>query len=273
MDGRFQRRIQRYGWDKAAAYYEDYWRRQIAPAQQLLLDMAALRPGERVLDIACGTGLVTFPAIEAVGPAGAVVGTDISGGMVEAARAEAARRGLRNVDFARQGAEELNGDLGHFDAALCSLGLMYVPDPLASLRASYGVLKPGGRMVAAVWGNRRRCGWAGIFPVVDARVESEVCPLFFQLGTGNTLAQVFAAAGFNDVATERINTVLDYGTPEEACGAAFAGGPVALAYSRFDERTRVEAHAEYLESIAAYKNGSGYHVPGEFVVVAGRRRH
>jgi ubiquinone/menaquinone biosynthesis C-methylase UbiE len=56
MDPRVQRRVQRYGWDKAAGFYEWFWRQQLAPAQTRLLERAALRPGDRVIDIACGTG-------------------------------------------------------------------------------------------------------------------------------------------------------------------------------------------------------------------------
>ena len=58
MDARLQRRVQRYGWDKAAASYESHWQRQLAPAQDRLLDLAALQPGERVIEVAAGTGLV-----------------------------------------------------------------------------------------------------------------------------------------------------------------------------------------------------------------------
>jgi hypothetical protein len=122
-----------------------------------------------------------------------------------------------------------------------------------------------------VWGQRGRCGWAEIFPIVDARVNTEVCPLFFQLGTQDMLAQTFEAAGFKDVVSERLSTILSYDSPADACGAAFAGGPVALAYARFDDRTRQEAHAEYLASIEPYRTGDGYDMPGEFVVVSGRK--
>jgi hypothetical protein len=106
---------------------------------------------------------------------------------------------------------------------------------------------------------------------VDARVQSEVCPLFFSLGTGNRLQATFEEAGLVDVVTERIETRLAWGSPDEACGAAFVGGPVALAYSRFDGATRHAVHAEYLESLAPWREGAGYQVPGEFVVVAGRK--
>ena len=271
MDARLQRRVQRYGWDKAASSYERYWQAQLAPAQRRLLDIAAIQPGERVLDVACGTGLVTFPAADAAGADGAVLATDISEVMVHAVRDEAARRGLASVTAARMDAEALDAPNDAFDTVLCALGLMYVPDVDAALREFRRVLRPGGRVVAAVWGARARCGWADIFPIVDARVRSEVCPLFFNLGTGDRLADAFTQAGFVDVASERIGSLLHYANGEEACGAAFEGGPVALAYSRFDPATRDEVHAEYLASIAPWRNGGGYSIPGEFVVVVGRR--
>jgi ubiquinone/menaquinone biosynthesis C-methylase UbiE len=234
-----------------------------------MLEMACLRPGERVLDVACGTGLVSFPAAEAVGPGGGVLGTDISERMVEAARQEAAMRGFAHMQFARMDAEALDMPSGTFDAALCSLGLMYVPDPLKAVGEMHRALRPGGRAAAVVWGARDRCGWAEIFPIIDARVESEVCPLFFQLGTGDSLRRAFQMSGFTGVTAEQLRESLHYSTPEEACGAAFAGGPVALAYSRFDQRTREEAHAEYLASIERYRNGDGYEIPGEFVIAIG----
>jgi len=269
MEPRLQRRVQRYGWDRAVEHYETSWREQLRPAQDLLLEMAALKPGEVVLEVACGTGLVTFPAVEAVGPKGEVVATDISQGMVDRAQAIAAERGLRNVSFQRMGAEELSLPDSTFDAALCALGLMYVPDVRLAMEQQLAVLKRGGRAVAAVWGERSKCGWAEIFPITDARVESEVCPMFFQTGTKDVLKTTFEMAGFEDVRLERISTTLEYANAEEALGAAFLGGPVALAYSKFDDATKDAVHKEYLESIEPYRNGEAYSVPGEFVVVAG----
>jgi ubiquinone/menaquinone biosynthesis C-methylase UbiE len=270
MDARLQRRVQRYGWDRAVTAYEACWSAQLEPAHSLMLEMAALRPGERVLDVACGTGLVSFQIAAMVGSTGAVVGTDISGGMVETARRIAAERGILNTRFERADAEQLPLADRSFDAALCGLGLMYVPDPVRALGEMRRVLEPGGRVAAAVWGARRNCGWAEIFPITDARVASEVCPMFFRLGTKDTLAQSFEAAGFTDVHFERLLTVLHYDSDAQALDAAFRGGPVALAYSRFDDQTRRAVHAEYLASIAAYGNDDGYRIPAEFVVAAGR---
>ena len=269
MEPALQRRVQRYGWDKASALYETYWAEQLRPAQERLLELAALTRGEWVLDVAAGTGLVTLPAAHAVGKEGRVLGTDISQNMVDALSALARMRDLKQLRCERVDAEGLGLEEDTFDAALCALGLMYFPDPVASLREMLRSLRPGGRAVAAVWGARGNCGWAEIFHIVDARVNSEVCPLFFQLGTGNALEIAFALAGFDSVQLERISTVLSYRTAEEAIGAAFAGGPVALAYSRFDDATRDAAHAEYLASIDPFRNGDGYRIPGEFVVAKG----
>ncbi len=271
MDARFQKRVQRYGWDKAAAHYERSWQAQLDPAQTALLEMAGLVPGERVLDVACGTGLVTFRAAEAVGTAGSVLGTDISEEMVAVARKLAEARAIANCRFERMDAEALTFQSGDFEAALCALGLMYAPDPERAVAEMYRVLAPGGRCVSAVWGERRNCGWAEIFPIVDARVQSEVCPMFFRIGTGDCLERAYAAAGFKSIRVRRLRATLDYANAEEACEAAFVGGPVALAYSRFTETMKVEAHADYLASIEAYRIGDGYAVPGEFVIVAGTK--
>ncbi len=266
MDPRLQRRVQRYGWDKASEFYEAYWSKQLEPAQRRLLEMADIQRGERVVDVACGTGLVSRPAAEAAGPTGSLIGTDLSEQMVEAARSEAQSRGLDHASFVRMGAEDLDLPNESFDVGLCALGLMYVPNPVTAMAELLRVLRTGGRTVVAVWGARVNCGWADIFPIVDSRVKSEVCPLFFQLGTLDSMERCARDAGFVDVKSDRIVTVLEYDSPEDALGAAFAGGPVAMAYARFDEQTREEAHAEYLESIEAYRQGAGYRIPGEFVV-------
>ena len=270
MDPRFQLRIQRYGWDKAADHYERFWGEQLRPAQDLLLDLAGAEPGEQVLDVACGPGNISFPLARAVGTEGRVVGTDLSGSMVELLEAEARGHGLPHVEGRRMDAESLTLEDASFDLAVCSLGLMYPPNPEAAVDELHRILRPGGRALASVWGDRKNCGWADIFPIVDARVRSEVCPLFFRLGTADLLERVFEQAGFEEVVDERTQTLLRYDSADDALGAAFLGGPVALAYSRFDETTREAVHEEYLESIRDFRGADGtYAIPGEFVVVRG----
>jgi len=151
MDARLQRRVQRYGWDLAAADYEALWQAQLAAAQEALLAAAALRGGERVLDVACGTGLVSFRAARSVGPAGRVLGVDLSGAMVDAARERALQRALPNATFERMDAESLALPAASFDVVLCALGLMYMPEPEQALREMRRVLRPGGRLAYVTW--------------------------------------------------------------------------------------------------------------------------
>jgi len=271
MDARLQRRVQRYGWDLAADDYETLWQTQLAPAQARLLERVALQAGEHALDVACGTGLVTLPAARSVGLQGQVTGVDLSARMVQAAKRRAQALGLGQVQFERMDAEQLALADASIDAALCAFGLMYLPEPEQALKEMWRVLRPGGRLGLAVWGERTHCGWSALFPIVDAEVTTEVCPLFFRLGQADTLARLCSDAGATELHTERFSTTLHYASGDEACRAAFAGGPVALAWSRFGDEARTRACARYLEAIGPWRHGASYAVPAEFVVVTGRK--
>ena len=269
MEPSLQRRVQRYGWDKASGYYESYWQKQLYPAQQKLLQLANIKDGDKIIDIACGTGLVSFPAAELAGENGSVMANDISDKMVAMGTAIAKERNLSNINFQRMDAEELDVEDHSYDIALCALGLMYFPDPLKAMKEMHRSIKPGGHAVVAVWGQRKNCGWAEVFEIVDRRVASEVCPMFFNLGNEGTLQKYMSAGGFKNISVERINSALNYSSGEEACGAAFLGGPVALAYSKFSDDVKKEVYIEYLASIKSFKGSDGYQVPGEFVVAIG----
>ncbi len=270
MQPKLQRWVQRQGWNRASSCYEQYWQRQLQPAIDLVLDTAELRPGEDVIDVACGTGLVALPAAASVAPNGRVFATDISPKMIDEVERRAIACGLANVDVECRDAEDLGADRS-FDVALCSLGLMYVPAPAVAVSELLRVLRPGGRTVVSVWGERRHCGWAELFPIVDARVDSDVCPMFFALGAPGALTTTLERAGFVDIETTRLIVELRYASDDDALGAAFLGGPVALAASRFDDDERRSAHADYLASLADYADGTGYRVPGEFVIASARR--
>ncbi len=147
--------------------------------------------------------------------------------------------------------------------------MMYFPNPVTALRQMRQRLRRGGRVAVAVWGRRETCGWHPIFPIVDARVQTDVCPLFFQLGEGDNLSRAFQAAGLGAIRCRRIQTTLHYAGAEAALHAIFSGGPVAMAYARFDPATREAVHEEYLRAIEPYRKGNGYAIPGEFVVAVG----
>jgi ubiquinone/menaquinone biosynthesis C-methylase UbiE len=270
MEPKLQRRVQQYGWDRASEFYERFWLEQLRPATELLLSKADVQPGEHVLDVACGLGAVTFPAAHAVGVNGRVLGTDISAKMIARAGERAQREDLGHVRFVRADAENLLADDAMFDVAVCALGLMYVPSPVAALKEMRRSLRPSGRVAASVWGERRHCGWAEIFPIIDARVSSDVCPMFFSLGAPGAIDAALAQAGFRQIETTRLAVELVYRDDDEAIGAAFLGGPVAMPYARLSHSEQAAARREYLESIADRRAPDGYRVPGEFVVATAR---
>jgi len=268
MQPHLQLRVQRYGWDRAADDYEPLWRAQLAPAHTALFERAGLRAGESVLDVACGTGLVSLPAAQRVGAHGRLLGIDLSGRMVEAAARRAREQGVAAARFVRMDAQQLDLADASFDVVLCALGLMYLPEPARALAEMRRVLRPGGRIVVAVWGERSRCAWAPVFPIVDAEVASEVCPLFFRLGRHDSLAGELARAGFTDIATQRLAVTLDHADADAASAAALVGGPVALAWSRFAAPVRERVRARYLDAIAPWRQGARYRLPAEFVIAS-----
>ena len=267
MNPDLQRRVQRYGWDKASAFYESFWQQQLAPAHKKLFSMMELREGMNVLDIACGSGQVSFPVAKEIGHSGHLHGTDLSDNMVQLASAKSESLGYTNTSFKQMDAENITFDDNSFDLVFSSLGLMYFPDPMRSFSEMYRVLKPGGQLGITVWGERKNCGWAAVFEIVDRRVVSEVCPMFFQYGNRKVMETALTTSGFNNLNIETINTILHYNSDGDACGAAFAGGPVALAYDKFSDEVKNEVHLEYLESIKDYKTADGYNIPGEFQIV------
>jgi SAM-dependent methyltransferase len=170
------------------------------------------------------------------------------------------------------GADDLAVEEGRFDAALCALGLMYVPDPRRAVLSMRRAVRPGGRVAATVWGERRNCGWAEIFPIVDARVASEVCPLFFASGAPDALRSDFEAADLGDIQERRQQEVLAFRDERALLTAMLRGGPVALAVKRFTAAVMAEVEGEFLASVREYRASDGrYRIPGEFVTVAGRR--
>lgn len=272
MDARLQLRVQRYGWDAAVAHYHTGWEAQLRPAHNRLLAMAGPNLGQRIIETACGSGLVTMRLSEDVGPKGYVLATDLSQGMIDDLQVRLDGNPLTNVEAKRMPADKLDVPDGAFDAAICALGLMYTPDPAAAVAEMARAVAPGGVVAATVWGERKNCGWADVFPIVDARVASEVCPMFFGTGAPKALTQLFENAGLKQVEEHRQSEILAFKSEVDVVDAVLLGGPVALAVKRFDKDVWQEVRQELLSSVAEYKCSDGsYRIEGEFVTVRGFR--
>jgi len=138
-------------WDQISQLYVREIDRRFSSVVEAVINRAALRFGERVLDLGTGTGAVAWRAAVAVGARGGVMGIDISQEMLTQARRTTSRLDLQNVDFVEGRAEAIPAEPATFDVVLASLSLMYVIDRAAAAREISRVLRPEGRIVAAVW--------------------------------------------------------------------------------------------------------------------------
>jgi prepilin-type processing-associated H-X9-DG protein len=143
-------------WDDMAEVYVREIDQRFRPIIDHLLTRAELGAGQRILDLGTGTGSVALSCAPRVAPDGHVLGVDISTEMLARARARASRSGLANVSFADGRAEAIPAQSSSQDTVLASLSLMYVIDRAAAAREIARVLKPGGRLVAAVWAGPER---------------------------------------------------------------------------------------------------------------------
>jgi ubiquinone/menaquinone biosynthesis C-methylase UbiE len=118
------------------------------------IERLKLEPGDRVLDVCCGSGASALPAAERVGPTGSVLGIDLAERLLERARAKATEHEQRNVEFRAGDMLDLKLPRDHFDAVVCVFGIFFVPDMAAAVRSLWSVVRPGGRLAITTWGPR-----------------------------------------------------------------------------------------------------------------------
>jgi O-methyltransferase / aklanonic acid methyltransferase len=221
---------------RAADTYDHIGPRFFAYFGQRLVDFAQLSAGDRVLDIATGRGAILFPAAQAVGESGYVVGTDISMPMVEETRHEIHDLDLKNVTVSQMDGEGLQFPDRTFDVILCGFALFFFPHLEQALAEMQRVLRPGGRLAVSTWEKYEDEQWSWFDKLVetflppepqqDSKASSQPPPL--ELDTPAGMEKVLTAAGFSQVQyrTERFEVI--YQDREQWWSAQWSHGGRAL---------------------------------------------
>jgi ubiquinone/menaquinone biosynthesis C-methylase UbiE len=270
---------QRDTWDR----FSDGWKRWdavvlpwLAPYGQAMISRAGLRDDSHVLDIASGTGEPGLTAAARV-PDGSVTVTDLSERMLMIARENAARRGLTNVEAAVADAGALPFADASFDAVLCRFGFMFFPDIVATTAELVRVAKPGGRIVAAVWGDPAKNPWATtimrtIGEHVDLPAPEPDSPSLFRCAPQGFMLAVFSAAGLRDVAEDEVESDLVQGDAEEYWGFMNdAAAPVVAGMAKADEPTRDVIRDAVLETVRRGSSSGEIRLRSNAKIIVGTR--
>lgn len=276
------RQTTRAQWENAA----DAWNRWgpllarwLGPATEAMLDMAAVGPGARVLDIAAGAGEQTLLAARRVGAHGHVLATDISPTILGHAASAAEQAGLSNVET-----RELDGErhdllpAASFDAAVSRVGLIYFPDQQRALAGIRHALRPGGRFAAVVYSTAERNPFFAL-PVGIIRRRAQLPPPLpgqpgpFSLGGEGVLATALEQAGFRDVEVRKVDSPVCLPTAADCVRferESFGALHQMMASLTDDERA--DTWKEIEETLLRFETPAGGFVgPCEMLVGAGTR--
>lgn len=238
-----------------------------------LVEVAAIKPGDRVLDVACGTGVVTRLAANKVGSAGQVVGFDLNAGMLT--RARASRETAAAIEWRVGSATDMPFVDATFDCVTCQHGLQFIPDKAAALSEMHRVLADRGRTVISVWRSIEHCPWqAAIADAVERNVGSEQAAQIrsaFSFGDADQLQQVIVAAGFRGVEIRIDRETIRHASIAEYVPGYISATPVAAAVAGLDKKAQAKITADVRDALAAYRVGDGLAAPIEAHVAIGHR--
>jgi SAM-dependent methyltransferase len=211
-------------------YQRDLVPAVFGPWAQVVVDFADLQSGDRVLDVACGTGVVARFAAERVGEGGTVVAVDLNPGMLAVARSLPAPRGAR-VEWRQADALELPFADQAFDAVLCQLGLQFFTDRVAALREMCRVLRPGGRVVLMVWRPIERSpGFAVLAPALERHIGPDASSIMrapFSLGDAEELGSLVGEGGFEALDLRAQTGGVHFPSVESFVASYVGGSPLA----------------------------------------------
>lgn len=259
--------------------------RQLAPVSELLFEAAELAPGERVLDVGCGTGPTTRQAAREVGPTGAVTGLDLAEGLLEAASGVPVGDDAAPITWQLADAVEWTPTPGAFDVVISRFGVMFFSDVLRAFTNLATATRPGGRMALAVWARR------DLSPMFEVPLSVALAVRHahglpdpdglardggpFSLGDVTSTGAMLESVGWSDfeARVHDLDLVLSGGVdPETAAAASVDFGPTRTALADLDQAISDEALAAIAERYREAVDDDGHVVlPGRVIVITARR--
>lgn len=270
----------RQQWQEAA----EAWRRWgpqleawLGEATDLMLDLAEIDNGARVLDVAAGAGGQTLKAARRVGPSGAVLATDISSNIVALAEQEARTAGLGNIATRVMDGENLDIADASFDAVISRVGLIYFPDQNRALRESRRVLRDGGRISAIVYSTPQKNAFFSIPVSIIRRIAglqppAPGLPGPFSLGGPGVLEAAYKTAGFKAVTVRAVNAPVRFRSASECVRFERESfGALHAMLANVSQADRDRAWAEIENELRQFEGPDGFVGPCELLVGAARK--
>lgn len=264
----------RRSWSEAAPCYDRICLELFPPMTRSFIAFVEPRPGQRLLDVACGSGAATLEAAGAVGPGGEVLGVDLSPGMLELARGRARAHSGARLEFREMNAERLDLPDAAFDAVVCQLGLMLFARPARALAEMARVARPGGIVSCLVQGEPEKMLFTSLVMRAMIRHAPELkvpgAPTLYAFGPPGALEGALSAAGLKEVVSARVSGTLAFASPREYWKTMTEGaGRTGAMLRKLSPGTRERIEAEVLEAAAAFRSGDGLAIPYECAMAKG----
>ncbi|HUR27595.1 MAG TPA: class I SAM-dependent methyltransferase [Planctomycetota bacterium] len=247
----------------------------LGDATNVMLDVAGISKGMRVLDVAAGAGEQTIVTAQRVGPTGSVLATDISSNILDFARDAAIRAGVKNVEVRVMDGENLELPDESFDAVISRVGLIYFPDQHKALTGMKRVLKPGGKVAAITYSTADNNKFFSV-PVSIIRRRANLPPPLsgqpgpFSLGGPGVLEGAFQKAGFRDVQIRMVPSPLRMPSAAECVRFERESfGALHQMLSGVPEAERPSVWAEIESELKQFERAEGFVGPCEMIVGVG----
>ncbi len=227
-----------------AEVYQSYFvSAMFAPWARVLLDIANPQSGEHVLDVACGTGVVTRMVAPVVGASGRVVGLDYNAAMLAVARSLPSVKGA-SIDWREESALAMTLPDATFDLVVCQQGLQFFPDKVAGAREMKRVIKPGGRAVVACWQSLdHNPAFKALIQAEAHHLNEPIGPLSvpFSLGDADVLRVLFADAGFDNIEVATHAMITRFPQPDRFVQLSIQSGAAVIpALGKMDAAARTQ---------------------------------